>query len=766
MAIPTPGGIPLGIPTGMADMNLHLPPIPGLDVVQKLFLKFGLDPSHLMSFGMAITVFASLAGFFSYAMNGLYSLWSFISNNCISSATIHSSDQAYLYIMKWLATNKVSTDCRKFCVTSKKNPNSARVKRYSMYNYHHGRAGQEDEDDDEEEDDLGPKLKYNPAPGLSYFWYRKHLIIMQRSPDNGFLNNYNEAPDETMVLMTIGRSPNLLRSLLAEARAHYIACERRKTTVYTVNTSNFQKSWDNGRSRTSRDISTVIMEDKDKELILRDTKDYLNPVTARWYAERGLPYRRGYLFYGPPGTGKTSLTLALAGELKLNLYIFNLGAGGGVTDETLGQLFQALPRKCIVLLEDIDCAGIGRGHSGVNGFADDGFFQAMEYSDSENSDEEEKELEQGRQGSCRKQDGDGQRSESTHGLSAFTSSDKSNSPDAGKSSKPSNSNLKAPVPPRNMMRAHQNKSQISFSGLLNAIDGVASHEGRILIMTTNHRERLDPALIRPGRVDVQIEFGYANKETIRRVFTELYKGLTDLPHDGPPLPLPPSLIRKDSFDAADPLYQPSPVDSVNRYSFSCSIETLAERFASTVPAGIFTPAELQGFLMMYKHQPQAAVAEVAAWVERKLIEKGKLTRRTRATKPSTKRKHSNSSWVLCERVDPLKDHRAPIFQDCSMAAADLTVSPGATATTPALEAEKPVLNGINSKALIPKLTTEISNGSSSPPQCTSVSPTTATVAGPGLSAIKGKAKSKCKPKRDNSKTSTSGTNTKLVSGMA
>ena len=46
---------------------------------------------------------------------------------------------------------------------------------------------------------------------------------------------------------------------------------------------------------------------------------------------------------------------------------------------------------------------------------------------------------------------------------------------------------------------------------LNTIDGVASNEGRILIMTTNYRERLDPILIGPGRVDVEIEFGYACK---------------------------------------------------------------------------------------------------------------------------------------------------------------------------------------------------------------------------------------------------------------
>ncbi len=42
---------------------------------------------------------------------------------------------------------------------------------------------------------------------------------------------------------------------------------------------------------------------------------------------------------------------------------------------------------------------------------------------------------------------------------------------------------------------------LTFSGFLNAIDGVRSQEGRIIIMTTNYKEKLDPALLRPGRVD-------------------------------------------------------------------------------------------------------------------------------------------------------------------------------------------------------------------------------------------------------------------------
>lgn len=61
-------------------------------------------------------------------------------------------------------------------------------------------------------------------------------------------------------------------------------------------------------------------------------------------------------------------------------------------------------------------------------------------------------------------------------------------------------------------------SQVTFSGLLNAVDGVMSQEGHLLFMTTNHLERLDPALIRPGRVDVRLETCLADPSMARRMF--------------------------------------------------------------------------------------------------------------------------------------------------------------------------------------------------------------------------------------------------------
>jgi hypothetical protein len=65
-------------------------------------------------------------------------------------------------------------------------------------------------------------------------------------------------------------------------------------------------------------------------------------------------------------------------------------------------------------------------------------------------------------------------------------------------------------------------SRITFSGLLNAIDGVAAGEGRLLFATTNHPERLDPALVRPGRIDRKIEIGMADRDQARRIFERFF----------------------------------------------------------------------------------------------------------------------------------------------------------------------------------------------------------------------------------------------------
>jgi mitochondrial chaperone BCS1 len=71
------------------------------------------------------------------------------------------------------------------------------------------------------------------------------------------------------------------------------------------------------------------------------------------------------------------------------------------------------------------------------------------------------------------------------------------------------------------------QSSITLSGFLNALDGVVASEERIVFMTTNHPEKLDPALIRPGRVDVKEYLGYASRYQIQEMFTRFYGGSED-----------------------------------------------------------------------------------------------------------------------------------------------------------------------------------------------------------------------------------------------
>lgn len=105
---------------------------------------------------------------------------------------------------------------------------------------------------------------------------------------------------------------------------------------------------------------------------------------------------------------------------------------------------------------------------------------------------------------------------------------------------------------------------ITFSGLLNALDGVASAEERIIFMTTNHIELLDPALIRPGRVDLKEYFGNATNHQIRRMFLRFYEGQ----------------------------------------------ETLAERFVAALKGKEVSTASLQGHFVYHKDRPERAVASV------------------------------------------------------------------------------------------------------------------------------------------------------------
>lgn len=75
----------------------------------------------------------------------------------------------------------------------------------------------------------------------------------------------------------------------------------------------------------------------------------------------------------------------------------------------------------------------------------------------------------------------------------------------------SNMNLNSSSPD-DEFNEEDRSSQLTLSGLLNALDGIVSPEGMVVIMTTNYQDRLDHALIRPGRADYPVHFDLAGAD--------------------------------------------------------------------------------------------------------------------------------------------------------------------------------------------------------------------------------------------------------------
>ncbi|GFY88146.1 P-loop containing nucleoside triphosphate hydrolases superfamily protein [Actinidia rufa] len=105
-------------------------------------------------------------------------------------------------------------------------------------------------------------------------------------------------------------------------------------------------------------------------------------------------------------------------------------------------------------------------------------------------------------------------------------------------------------------------SQLTLSGLLNFIDGLWSSCGdeRIIIFTTNHKDRLDPALLRPGRMDIHIHMSYCTPSGFKilasnylginnhSMFTEIEKLITEV--EVTPAEIAEELMKSEDADTA------------------------------------------------------------------------------------------------------------------------------------------------------------------------------------------------------------------------
>jgi chaperone BCS1 len=131
------------------------------------------------------------------------------------------------------------------------------------------------------------------------------------------------------------------------------------------------------------------------------------------------------------------------------------------------------------------------------------------------------------------------------------------------------------------------KKTVTLSGLLNGLDGPASVDGRLLIMTSNSPDSLDAALVRPGRCDKKILFGYVCPEVTAGIFANIFARTA-------------AELYKDEKSASD----------------EHDIPAMAVQFASKMPTdAAITPAEVQAWLLSNRTDPAAALEGAAEWVK-------------------------------------------------------------------------------------------------------------------------------------------------------
>ena len=271
-------------------------------------------------------------------------------------------------------------------------------------------------------------------------------------------------------------------------------------------------------------------------------------------------------------------------------------------------LFNSLPKRCILLLEDVDTAGLGRAPGSQ--------------------------------------------------VASKPVTSKTSSPSNGKNTRitpiaanreeghvPASPRVYTPDVPTTTAKEPTFKNTITLSGLLNAVDGVASQEGRVLIMvslqlwhmrspaapyyltanrrrqTTNHPERLDQALTRPGRVDLTIKFDFANRQQIKDLFLRMYT-VDTLDMTRQPTKISHILPNQEELDnLIGQISNSAPGDNKASGLASTDISKLAQEFANALPSLTFSPAEIQGFLLGRKKDPKQALGDVFTWRDEQLQSK-------------------------------------------------------------------------------------------------------------------------------------------------
>ncbi|SJL13877.1 uncharacterized protein ARMOST_17326 [Armillaria ostoyae] len=519
-----------------------------MDAIKSILSPLGMNTGAIQDTLKLVVI----GGTVETARRASVSAWNGFVDSFFLTAHFSQEDYPYDWLMHWLSKQPAWGRSREFEITTRSTGRNGLTQ---------STTGDLDDEDEEDEDDAlvhgrrKRKVAFMPSIDTTHtIYYRGHWLRITRTkryPDYGH--------GSSLKISVVARNNDILKKLVLEAKREYEKDAEHRVHIFLADTSYPCWRWNGARQK--RPMSSIVLQPGVKDMLLADCKDFL--CSEEWYAERGIPFRRGYLLHGVPGSGKTSLIHSLAGELGLDIYVVSLSSKG-MSDNTLTTLMGHVPSRCILLLEDLDAA--------------------------------------------------------------FT---RSVSRDSTSTGAPTTTTTAAGTSDSNT--TNNDGSTLSLSGLLNSLDGVAAAEGRLLFATTNHIERLDPALSRPGRMDVWVNFTHATKWQAEGIFKCFF-------------PFKPSSVNSSTPPAAAATASDSSQKNLPGSKRKSThqipllseeeISVLAKQFAESIPEDEMSVAALQGYLLKNKTRPRECVEEVAEWViqERETREKLKKEKAEREAK--------------------------------------------------------------------------------------------------------------------------------------
>lgn len=239
----------------------------------------------------------------------------FLQDQFSTSMVIYSEDQVFRRLDLWLARHPSAKNSRRFGVAA----------------YHDRTIG-----------DMSFAL--TPGPGFhllrngwTFYLTHRHMDDQTTSED------FSKVRKQTLTITTLGRKPQLLEQLLMDIQEVH---EDKTTVPVFLWVGHDYVPLDR---KSKRSMDTIYAAEHIKQALIDDFTEFQN--NKQWYIDRGIPYRRGYMFEGPPGTGKTTMILALASYFHKPIYIINPASINN--DNELQRAVNSAGSN-FVIIEDID----------------------------------------------------------------------------------------------------------------------------------------------------------------------------------------------------------------------------------------------------------------------------------------------------------------------------------------------------------------------------------------------------------------------------